>query len=92
MKNFAFTIDRVGRRGDVYGTIYRIKNNVPVYVSEFEYRNGCTRGDIHEAFNKLMEIGEIPKKYYKSSVCAWRGAGYFDGDVTKHYNIFRLGR
>ena len=68
-------------------TIYRIKNNMPVYIGTCEYSTGSTRGAKHETFNYLMNSGYIPKKYYKSSVCAWMGPGYFSGEVEKHYNI-----
>ena len=68
-------------------TIYRIKNNIPVYIGYCEYCSGSTRGAKHEAFNYLMDNGYIPKKYYKSSECGWRGPGYFAGEVEKHYNI-----
>jgi hypothetical protein len=71
-------------------TIYKIKDNTPVYVGAVEYSTGSTRGAVHEAFNYLMEQGYIPKKYYKSSECGWMGAGYFFGEVTKHYNIMEV--
>lgn len=71
-------------------TIYRIKNNTPVYVGTCEYSTGSTRGSIHEAFNYLMDNGYISKKYYKSSECAWMGPGYFFGEVAKHYNIMEV--
>lgn len=71
-------------------TIYRIKNNIPVYIGTCEYSTGSTRGAKHETFNYLMDNGYIPKKYYKSSECAWMGPGYFFGDVEKHYNIIEV--
>lgn len=71
-------------------TIYKMKNNIPQYVGTLEYSTGSTRGAQHEAFNFLMEHGYIPKKYYKSSECAWRGAGYFYGEVTAYYNIIEI--
>lgn len=92
VKRFVFTIDERKRNGDVSGTIYRIENNYPEYVTEFKFRLGSCRGEISEAFNALMNCGEIPKEYFNSSICAWRGAGYFAGEVTKHYDIIRLGR
>lgn len=71
-------------------TIYKIKNNIPVYIGSVEYSTGSTRGAKHEAFNFLMDNGHIPKKYYNSSKCDWMGAGYFYGDVTKLYNIIEI--
>lgn len=52
--------------------------------------NWCTasyRGEESEVFQALMNLGYIPKKYEKSSVCEWRGAGYFDGVVREKYEI-----
>jgi hypothetical protein len=71
-------------------TIYKIEKNTPRYIGTVEFCSGCTRGAIHEAFNYLMNNGYIPKKYYTSSVCSWRGAGYFYGDVTRLYNIIEV--
>ena len=71
-------------------TIYRIKNNIPVYIGSYEYSTGSTRGAKHEVFNYLMNNGYVPKKYYKSSECAWMGPGYFYGDVENHYNIIEV--
>lgn len=92
MKHFIFKETRYPNRirNNRELTIYRIKDNVPVYVGSCEYSTGSTRGAVHEAFNYLMDNGYIPKKYYRSSECAWRGAGYFFGEVTKHYNIVEV--
>lgn len=70
--------------------IYRIKNNKPEYIGLIKFSTSSTRGAQHEAFNYLMDNGYIPKKFYKSSECAWRDAGYFYGEVTKHYNIIEV--
>jgi hypothetical protein len=70
--------------------IYKIKNNRPEFVGCVEFSTASTRGAQHECFNYLMNAGYIPKKYYKSSLCAWRGEGYFFGEVTKHYNIIKI--
>ncbi len=71
-------------------TIYKIKNNIPVYIGRVEYSTGSTRGAQHETFNFLMDNGYIPKKYYNSSKCDFMGPGYFYGDVTKNYNIIEI--
>lgn len=71
-------------------TVYQIKKNKPIYIGFFSYSTGSTRGSQHEVFNYLMNNGYIPKKYYNSSVCSWRGAGYFFGKVTEYYNIFEI--
>lgn len=41
-------------------------------------------------FNRLIELGFIPRKWYQSSVCEWSGPGYFAGPVTEHYSIKEL--
>jgi hypothetical protein len=71
-------------------TIYHIKNNMPVYIGNYEYSTGSTRGAKHEVFNYLMDNGYIPKKYYKSSECDWMGPGYFYGNVEKYYSITEI--
>ena len=71
-------------------TIYRIKDNTPVYVGICEYSTGSTRGATHEVFNYLMDTGYIPTKYYTSSRSSWSGDGYFYGEVTKHYKILEV--
>lgn len=71
-------------------TIYRIKNNLPVYVGTAEFSSGSTRGAQHEVFNYLMDNGYIPKKYYNSSCDPWTGPGYFFGEVTNYYNIVEI--
>ena len=71
-------------------TIYRIKENKPLYVGSVEFSTGSTRGAKHEAFNYLMDNGYIPKKYYNSSKCDFMGPGYFFGEVEKHYNIIEV--
>ena len=71
-------------------TIYRIKDNKPIYVGSVEFSTGSTRGAKHEAFNYLMDNGYIPKKYYNSSKSDWCGAGYFYGDVEKYYSIIEV--
>ena len=92
MKNFIYKeIKHHNRtRNNRELTIYKVKNNMPEYIGTLEYSTASTRGAQHEVFNYLMNNGYIPKKYYKSSECAWRGAGYFDGNVTKLYNIIEI--
>lgn len=86
MKRYIFTATSP-KRGRVEGRIYRISENKLIYITDFEYHTGCTRGAISEVFNALMDCGEIPKKWYKSSVNPWTGPGYFAGEVTKYYDI-----
>lgn len=96
MKTFVFTITKrtVNR---LYGgckevaKIYRIKNNKPVYIGETKWNTASYRGATSEVFNKLIQLKQIPQKYYKSSVCEWRSAGYYAGEVTEKYDIMELG-
>lgn len=62
-------------------TIYRIKNNAPQYVTEWKGNTGSMRGLESEAFNALINCGEIPKSYYHLSSCSWRGPGYYCSEV-----------
>lgn len=95
MKHYLFTIydSKVNR---LYGgskqkaKIYRVKNNQPQYIGVAEWNTASYRGAMSEVFNQLIRLGEIPKKYYNSSVCEWRGAGYFAGDVTGKYSITEI--
>ena len=89
MKTYIFTT-RSFKRGHVEGRIYRIENNRPRYVIHFEYVTGCTKGAVSEAFNALMNCGEIPKKWYTSSESPWSGPGYFEGEVRNYYEILEI--
>lgn len=89
MKRFYYTDkkDEQSRKGDRIIRVYKIKNGCLEMVTLCEYRPGSTRGPLSEAFNALMECGEIPKKWYSSSRSPWSGPGYFYGPVTDHYSI-----
>lgn len=95
MKTFIFTVEKksinrlYGGRKEI-ARIYRIKNNKPVYVGQTSWNAASYRGAVSEVFNKLIDIGQIPKKYYNSSVCEWRSAGYYAGEVTKKYDIWEV--
>lgn len=67
--------------------IYGIKNGELVFCCQAEWCTSSCRGAQSEVYQALIENGFIPKKWYKSSVCEWRGAGYFAGDVCKVYSI-----
>ena len=91
MKTFIYKeIRHHSRRNNRELTIYRVKNNVPEYVGTCYYSTASCRGAKHETFNFLIANGYIPKKYYNSSLCDWRGAGYFFGEVEKFYNIMEV--
>ena len=87
MKRYIYVVGKT-KRHITYGNIFRVRNNDIEFVTEFSFNRWSMRGEISEVFNALMECGEIPKKYYKSSgktgAC---GDGYFYGEVTKHYDI-----
>lgn len=92
MKKFYFIITE-SKSGGIYGgrkekaQIYTIKKGVLMWCGAATWHTSSTCGAKSEVFQKLMELGYIPKKYEKSSVCAWRGAGYFAGPVCEKYSI-----
>lgn len=84
MKTYIYTTEkRHTRELNRYCRIYRVKNNVPQYIGEVEFSTGSYRGEDSEVFNKLIEIGQIPKSYYNLSKCEWRGPGYYCKEVEK---------
>ena len=88
MKYYLFT--EKNNRGAISGNVYRVKDNKLHFVTDYKASTACRRGGKHDAFNALMDCGEIPRKYYKSSAdfgAGWMGAGYFYGEVEKHYSI-----
>lgn len=94
MKRFYYIITE--SKSCVYGgrkekaQIYTIKKGVLVRCGAATWHTSSTCGEKSEVFQKLMELGYIPKKYEKSSVCAWRGAGYFAGSVCEKYSIEKM--
>ena len=91
MKNFCFYVRKATKRGmDYTAVIYRIVKNKPEYVGTTSWNTASYRGEVHEVYNALINFGYIPKKYYNSSVNAWRGAGYYAGIVIDKYNIQEL--
>ena len=88
MKRYIFT--EKNNRGKITGNIFRIKDNDIFFITRYEASTASRRGGKHDAFNALMDCGEIPRKYEKSSAKAgdgWMGEGYFYGEVEKHYDI-----
>jgi len=94
MKRYYFKKDSERRR--VYGglnikaSIYEVKRGAIEKVGTCSWSTVSYRGEKSEVFNALVALGKIPKKWLKSSVCAWRSAGYFSGDVENHYSIEEL--
>ncbi len=58
-------------------TIYRVKNNMPIYIGEVEFSMASTKDAVSEVFNKLVQLKEVPKSLLKLSQCSWRSAGYY---------------
>lgn len=78
-------------KGRVILSVYRLIHNFPKYITSTEYSQGMSRGDDSEAFNALMDCGELPKSYYNLSRCEWRGPGYYCQDVEdKGVRIYGL--
>lgn len=94
MKHFYYIITNSKRRTnggkheDV--KIYMCKGNKIVHCCDWDWNTSGYKGEKHEVFTALIENGFIPRKWYKSSVCAWRSAGYFAGEVLNHYTIEEL--
>lgn len=64
MKTYIYTTEkRHTKRLNRCCRIYRVKNNVPQYIGEVEFSSGATRGAASEVFNKLIELGHLPKSY-----------------------------
>lgn len=86
MKTYIFTVDKKQQRNGYIkyiAKIYRVKNNVPTFVTECSYNGGSYSGHRSEVFNVLMQVGEIPKKYEKLSRSEWRGGGFYCEAVEK---------
>lgn len=92
MRRFYFTDEHKDKKGNHVCRIYKIINNRLVCIDYCTYCIHSTRGAEAEVFHRLMEIGEIPKKYSKSSekLGDWIGDGYFAGEVTKYYDIKQI--
>lgn len=61
--------------------VYRIKNNMPLFIGPMTIWNRSNRGSLSEVFNYLMRKKIIPKKYFGLSKCEWRGPGYYCREV-----------
>lgn len=44
--------------------IYKVKYNELIYIWTWDFTYASTRGSDSEVMNKLIELKEIPKKYY----------------------------
>lgn len=95
MKHFYFTKEVVKHSkkygcSDILCRIYEPRKEVPYVIGIVKYNTASTPGATAEVFQKLIELGYIPKKYYNSSKTDWCGAGYFYGKVTEKYGIWEL--
>lgn len=92
MKKFYYTVVNHPnrRRNNRTGSIYYMRGRSLEYIGDYDETTASTKGTKATVFNRLIELGFIPRKWYRSSVCEWRGPGYFDGPVTEHYSITEL--
>jgi len=94
MKVFYYKKDKQTRRYygglNVKASIYTAKKGEIIKVGTCNWCTSSFPGEESAVFQALMSLGQIPKKYEKSSVCEWRGAGYFAGEVCNHYQIKEL--
>lgn len=91
-KSFVFIDEHIKtRRSNNHKVnIYRVKNNQVSWVHEFYYSSAATPGAYAEVLQTLCRLGEIPKKWLKSSVSRWSGPGYYEGPVCDVYSIKEL--
>lgn len=74
MKTYIYTTEkRHTKRLNRCCRIYRVKNNVPEFVDYVDFPSSSTRGAASEVFNKLIELGHLPKSYL--NIC---NGYYFD--------------
>lgn len=86
MKTYIFNVEekRATNGYTKYITkIYRVKNNVPTFVTTCRYNSGSYSGHRNEVFHALIQIGEIPTKYKELSKNEWRGGGLYCEKVEK---------
>lgn len=78
---------------DILVRIYKLLKTTerPLYITNCRFNTSSTPGALSEAFRHLIDIGEIPKKYYNYSKCDWRGAGYYCTEVEEAgYRIYEV--
>ena len=80
MKNYLAIESARPIHGRYSFNIYRIKKNKLSYIGEWDFCYACTRGQRSEVLNKLIELKEIPKKYY------W----YYSDLPNEKYNIIYI--
>jgi len=68
MKNYIIKKINKKYKKNSFFWIYRIKNNIPVFIGEWEYNPVSTRGIQSEAMTRIAELWEIPKKYANKSL------------------------
>ena len=83
MKTYIWIKTKETSKGNVTLNVYRMKNNLPHFITTAYYNNGTTQGADSEAFNALINCGELPKSYYNLSRTSWRGGGYYCEEVEK---------
>ena len=91
-KYFVFSDEyiKTRRRNNHKVNVYRVRKNKLSFVCEFHYTSASTPGPEAEVLQELIRIGEIPKKWFNSSRCEWRSAGYYAGPVCDVYSIKEL--
>lgn len=86
MKTYIFTV-KEKKEEDGYteyiATIYRVKNNEPIFVTSCNYSSSFFVGHKSEVFHALIQIGEIPEKYKELSKNEWCDGGIYCEKVEK---------
>lgn len=85
MRTYIFTTEykKTSIYRNILCKIYRIKNNKPIYVGKANFNTGSCKQAISEVFCKLIELKEIPNKYYNLSKTDWRSGGYYCEEVEE---------
>lgn len=81
MKTYVYVKTKETSNGNVTLKIYRMKMNIPHYVTECKFNNSSTCGKDNEAFRALIDCGELPKKYLYLSECKYKGKGLYCKEV-----------
>ena len=85
MKHYMYLIIKESKRrtGGFRKTawVYRIKRNIPEYVTEARWTTGASCGGRSEVMNALIRVGELPQKFY----------GLYREHDQSHFRIYALG-
>lgn len=86
MKTYIWIKTKETSKGNVTQKVYRMKNNLPHYITTVYYNNKASyRGCDFEAFNALINCGELPKSYYNLSRTMLKNSKRDFGQIVEYY-------